>query len=66
MLIRVMYLDSKYDMVKPIILDKQIESGNIFKFQRSSGWATLGVDPIRASRRTEHKYSGPERRRVFS
>ncbi len=59
MLIRVMYKDNKYDMVKPFSLDKLIMSGRIKKFLRSEGWATIGVDPIRGH---SGSYEGQERR----
>ncbi len=61
MLIRVLYHDGKYDMVKDRYLGLYIDSGKILKFKRKDGWVTIGVDPIR---RSERPYNGPERRRV--
>jgi hypothetical protein len=61
MLIRVMYRNGKYDMVKDTILGMYIDSGKINKFKRTDGWATIGIDPIR---RTTHPHTGPERRTV--
>lgn len=59
MFIRVIYPNNKYDMVKDFILDKLIISGKITKFYRSSGWVTIGQDPIRGM---GGNYRGPERR----
>jgi len=50
--------------VTPRVLDLLLESNRVTKFKRSSGWATVGIDPIRAKSR-EHvwiPYDGPERR----
>ena len=46
-MIRVMYYDRKYDMVKVSALDKLITSGRILKFYRTDGWITMGIDPLR-------------------
>jgi hypothetical protein len=62
MLIKVMYKDGKYGMVKPFLLDKLIASGKIIKFLRSEGWATIGVDRIRGTGNGA-RYRGPERRK---
>lgn len=62
MLVRVMYQNDKFDMVKPFILDKLIFSGKLKKFFRLEGWVTIGVDPIRT---TAVSYKGPERRKNF-
>ncbi len=47
MLIRVMYKDNTYDMVKDIILDDLVQSDKILKFYRSGHWAVVGSDPVR-------------------
>lgn len=60
MLIRVVYTDNTHDYVKDSHLDRHLESGKVAKFQRSSGWVTVGVDPIRSNR--SGGYKGPERR----
>jgi hypothetical protein len=60
MLIRVIRNDNRYDMVKEYQLDDMIERGEIVKFQRSSGWVIIGVDPIRKRRRMP--YSAQDRR----
>ncbi len=59
MVIRVMYYNNKYDMVKPSFLNELISSGKIKKFLRSDGWATIGISPIRGM---GGAYRGPERR----
>jgi len=61
MLIRVQYVDNRYDMVKDIWLEEMITSKRISRFQRSDGWVIIGVDPVRGSK-PDMTYSGPERR----
>lgn len=51
MLIQVYYTDKRYDYVNGIILEKLLEAGEISKFRRSSGWVTVGVDPMRKTKR---------------
>lgn len=51
MLIQVSYPDGRNDYVKGFVLDKLIEEKQISKFKRSSGWVTVGVDPVRTARR---------------
>lgn len=60
MLIRVMYLNYKYDIVKTYLLDQLIISGKIKKFYRSDGWAVIGRDPVRIG---SGIYKGEERRK---
>ena len=60
MLIKVMYKNNEYAMVKPFLLDKLITSGKIIKFLRSEGWVSIGIDLIRVS---DYRYTGTERRR---
>jgi hypothetical protein len=60
MLIKVMYKNNEYAMVKPFLLDDLIASGKITKFFRSTGWVTIGVEPIRVS---DYRYKGAERRK---
>jgi len=59
MVIRVMYHDKKYDMVKASALGELIVAGKIKKFLRSDGWATIGISPIRGF---GGNYEGAERR----
>ena len=42
MLIRVMYDDGKFDMVKPQRLDTLLTSGRLTSFMRSDSWAVVG------------------------
>ncbi len=60
MLIKVMYRDGKLGKIENYQLDDLIDSDKIKKFQRSSGWVTIGVDPIRKVRR-EDSLEAPER-----
>jgi len=58
MLIQVNYPDNRFDYVKEQILDTLIETKQISRFRRSSGWVTLGLDPIRTSKR-DYTYKIP-------
>lgn len=60
MLIRVLYTDNTYDMVKESRLDDLISAKKVVRFERSSGWVTVGRDPLRG---VGGAYWGPERRR---
>ncbi len=60
MLIRVMYSDGRFDMVKPNMLDDLITKQTVTSFKRASGWAVVGRDSIRSSGRSD--YRGKERR----
>ena len=51
MLIHVIRTDNHYDYVKDFMLDLLIASKEILRFERSSGWVTIGVDPIRMKKR---------------
>jgi len=51
MLIQINYPDNRFDYVKEHVLDTLIETKKIVRFKRSSGWVTLGVDPVRMSKR---------------
>ena len=64
MLIRVMYSDGRFDMVKPKMLDDLLERQAVSSFKRSDGWAVVGRDPIRSPE--SGKYRGTERRRASS
>jgi len=50
-IIRVLYNDNRYDYVTDELLDDLIESDRVARFERSTGWATVGVDPVRKTRR---------------
>ena len=49
MLIRVIYRDNTYDMVKPLLLDTLMAENKIKKFRRSEGWATVGINRMRGT-----------------
>jgi hypothetical protein len=59
MLIGILYVDNTYGMIKSKRLEEFIVSGKITKFFRSSGWVTIGVDPIRKANR-DHLKESPE------
>ncbi|MBJ6749802.1 GSU3473 family protein [Geomonas anaerohicana] len=63
MLVQVNWTNKRYDYVKDYMLDSLIESGVVARFLRSSGWVTVGVDPIR-SVKNKAGYRGPERRHM--
>ena len=60
MMIRVMYSDGRFDLVKHTTLDQLLGQNCLASFKRSSGWAVVGRDPIRGS--GDGAYRGPERR----
>jgi len=49
MLIQIIRPGNTYDYVKGFILDHLIEMKKIIGFKRSTGWVTIGADPIRES-----------------
>jgi len=61
MLIHVIYPGMQHDFVKDFMLHMLIENNKIIKFRRSSGWVTLGVDPVRTMT-NRSGYKGVERR----
>jgi hypothetical protein len=63
MLLKVIYQNDKYDMVRPSLLHELILSKKIKKFYRSGGWADIERDPIRG---LGGSYSGQERRKQSS
>ena len=62
--IDVIMWDGTYHRFTPLVLDVLLETNRVMKFRRSSGWVTVGVDPVRTSPRSSFSelYSGPERR----
>ena len=62
MMIRVMYDDGQFDMVKPQLLDRLLEARRVTSFRRATGWAVVGRDPVRSRGRSSDYYQGPERR----
>jgi hypothetical protein len=51
MMIRVMYDDGRFDMVKPGMLDNLLNSQVVTSFKRNNGWVVVGRDAIRSSSR---------------
>jgi hypothetical protein len=64
-LIQVNYPDNRFDFVKDNILDVLIENKKITRFRRSSGWVTLGQDPVRTNKR-EYTYKTPSELRKLA
>jgi hypothetical protein len=62
MLIRVMYDDGKFDMVKPQMLDLLLGTGKLTSFKRSDSWAVVGRDTLRSRSHSSKGYAAPERR----
>ena len=62
MFIRVRYKDGRIDLVPSKKLDELIIMSEIEEFERSTGWVTLGKDPIRSSLRGN--YRGTDRRKI--
>ena len=60
-IIEVVFRDGTKGRVAPKALDLLLNADKVFSFKRSSGWVTVGVDPVRARRRGSD-YHGPERR----
>jgi hypothetical protein len=54
--------------VTPRVLNILLDTNWVEKFKRSSGWVTIGIDPVRFLRRMENcdlYYSGAERRVIY-
>jgi hypothetical protein len=66
MLIQVVFPDNHHDFVKPGMLDPLIESRRIAKFKRSTGWVTVGVDPVRKSLRGPTQLTPADMRKLSS
>jgi len=61
---KMMHIEVKYpggmsEKIKPWLLDKLIQEGNIHAFKRSTGWVVVGKYNIRGM---GGNYKGPERR----
>jgi hypothetical protein len=61
MLIRVMFDDGRFDMVKPHLLDNLLKKHKLTSFMRSSGWAIVGRDVLRKESQSQ-RHQGVERR----
>ena len=63
MLVQVKWKNGNYDYVRDLMLDCLLETDVVDSFLRSSGWVTVGVDPVRSSSSSVNRgYNGPERR----
>ncbi|MHB8709004.1 MAG: GSU3473 family protein [Desulfuromonadales bacterium] len=60
-MIRAELVDGGFIRVAPRGLDLLLKHGRVKRFLRETGWATVGVDPVRECFRTA-SYQGPERR----
>jgi len=60
-LIAVVFRDGTRGRVAPKALDLFLKVDKISRFKRSSGWVTVGIDPIRGEG-DGSAYEGPERR----
>lgn len=64
MLIRIVYADGRYDLVKPFKLDALLAENQVRMFVRGGHWAMVGRDALRRNRLTS--YTGADRRRVLN
>ena len=64
MLIRIVYDDGRYDLVKPFILDALLAEKQVRMFLRDGRWVQVGRDALRRSHLTS--YSGADRRRTLN
>lgn len=51
MLVHVIRKDNQYDYIQDFMLEALIESNEIAKFKRGTGWVTIGTHPVRAHKR---------------
>jgi hypothetical protein len=63
MLLRVVYTDGHFDLVKDFMLRLLIQSRKVTKFERSSGWVDVDSQYVRRAG-NNGSYCGPERRRL--
>ncbi len=70
MMVRILYHDGRYDMVKRWTLEKLIEQNKIQGFRRANGWVRIGRDEVRGpgvanyleeERRTPVNYPHPSK-----
>ena len=62
MVIRIVYKDNVHDYVNDVLLGRFLDAGKIVKFQRRTGWVTVGMDPLRTGKQIA--YRGAERRTI--
>ncbi len=60
MVIRIVYKDNVHDYVNDVLLNRFLEAGKIARFQRRTGWVTVGKDSVRTGIQTA--FRGAERR----
>ena len=60
-LIKVEMNDGVLCRMAPRALDMFLARGEVSRFKRSDGWAVVGVDPLRDSKKT-NAFDGAERR----
>ena len=58
--IKVVYDNGVSDQISPSLLDSLITSRRVEQFERSEGWAEIGIDPIRGMGGA--RYGGDDRR----
>ena len=63
MTIQVELTDGTFCRVVPKGLNLLLKHALVKRFRRSSGWAVIGIDPVRVATRESH-YSGMERRQT--
>ncbi len=63
MTIQVELIDGTYCRVVPKGLNLLLNRELVKRFRRSTGWAVVGTDPIRASHQ-QANYPGPDRRKM--
>jgi len=63
-LLHVITRDGTYQYLTSSALDVLLEKNCLMKFKRSSGWVTVGIDPIRVKDRREasRPFNGPDKR----
>jgi hypothetical protein len=62
--IEVITKGGSYQHLTPYVLDILLANNKVMKFKRSSGWAIVGVDPIRVKERRQvsRPFTGLDRR----
>lgn len=59
--------DGTFHLFTSQVLDVMLANNRVSRFRRSSGWVTIGVDPVRVKCRREdsHHYYGHDRRAAY-
>jgi hypothetical protein len=61
MMIRINHPDGRFDLVKASRLDYLIQTVQVSRFKRNSGWVVIGRDPVRNQNKRAFHF-GAERR----